>query len=303
MVDILIKASGFILVIIIGFCLKQFGLCTKEHGKFLSTVIMNITLPCALLSSINNLEITPILMLALGIGLGTNLLANLCGFLVAGKDTPLNKALMMINVAGFNIGTFALPFVQSFFPASFIAYVCLFDTGNALMCLGGTYTLASAVASTEEKMTFKSIIKKLFSSIPFCTYITLFFLSLFRIPVPQPLITMTSVAGNANAFLAMLMIGILLEVKLDLSEIQTIRKILVSRYALCTVVALIVYFILPINLEMKKMMVLCLLSPISSVAPVFSAQLGSDSPVPAACNSLSIIISIILMTTCILFFA
>lgn len=59
MIDILIKAGGFILIIMLGFALKTKGVCTREHGSFLSTIIMNITLPCSLLSSINNLEITP----------------------------------------------------------------------------------------------------------------------------------------------------------------------------------------------------------------------------------------------------
>ena len=50
MLDILIKAFGFILIIVIGFLLKSKGICKREHGQFLSTIIMNITLPCALLS-------------------------------------------------------------------------------------------------------------------------------------------------------------------------------------------------------------------------------------------------------------
>ena len=79
------------------------------------------------------------------------------------------------------------------------------------MCLGGTFTAASTVVSSDQKPTFYSIIKKLFSSIPFCTYIVLFFLSLFHISIPTQVLTITSIAGNANAFLAMLMIGILLE--------------------------------------------------------------------------------------------
>ena len=181
MIDILIKAFGFILIIVIGFLLKSKGICKREHGQFLSTIIMNITLPCALLSSINNLEITPVLLIALLIGFLGNVITNVAGYFITAKETPMNRALAMINMSGYNIGTFTLPFVQSFFPASAIAYVCLFDTGNALMCLGGTFTAASVVVSTDEKPTFHNIIKKLFSSIHFCTYIVLFFLYLFNL--------------------------------------------------------------------------------------------------------------------------
>lgn len=303
MLDIFIKALGFILIIVIGFLLKTKGICKREHGQFLSTIIMNITLPCALLSSINNLEITPILLIALLIGFLGNIITNVAGYLITPKETPLNRALSMINTSGYNIGTFTLPFVQTFFPASAIAYVCLFDTGNALMCLGGTFTAASTVVSNDEKPTFHSIIKKLFSSIPFCTYIVLFFLSLFHIAIPEQILSITSIAGNANAFLAMLMIGILLEIKLDFSQIKTIQKIIVTRYAISIVLSLCIYFLLPVDLVVRKMIVLCLFAPVSSVAPVFSSKLGSNSPVPAAVNSLSIIISIMILTGLILIFA
>lgn len=46
MLSILLKALGFIFIIAIGLQQKQKGIFKKEHGAFLSTVIMNITLPC-----------------------------------------------------------------------------------------------------------------------------------------------------------------------------------------------------------------------------------------------------------------
>lgn len=303
MIDLLIKAFGFILIIIIGFLLKSNGVCNKDHGRFLSTIIMNITLPCSLLSSINNFEISVVLMIALLIGFSANVLTNFVGYSISSKETPMNKALAMLNMSGYNIGTFTLPFVQSFFPASAIIYVCLFDTGNALMCLGGTFTLASMVSASDEKTTFVGIVKKLFSSIPFCTYIILFSLSLFHIAIPSQILSVTSIAGNANAFLAMLMIGIMLEVKLDLSEINTIKKLLLYRYSISMILALLVYFLLPFDLIVRQMLVLAIFAPVSGVAPVFSARLGSHSPVPAAINSLSIMISIVILTSLIILFA
>lgn len=270
MLDILIKAFGFILIIVIGFLLKSKGICKREHGQFLSTIIMNITLPCALLSSINNLKITPVLLIALIIGFMGNVITNIVGYLSSNHESPMNKALSMINTSGYNIGTF---------------------------------TAASTVVSSDQKPTFYSIIKKLFSSIPFCTYIVLFFLSLFHISIPTQVLTITSIAGNANAFLAMLMIGILLEVKLDFSQMKTILKILINRYTISIILSLIVYFLLPLDNIVRKMIVLCLFAPISAVAPVFSTKLGSHSPVPAAVNSLSIMISILILTCLILIFA
>jgi hypothetical protein len=303
MIDILIKAFGFILIIFIGFYLKSKGICKREHGQFLSTVIMNITLPCALLSSINNIKITFTLLIALFIGLFANIITNIVGYYISRNDKPMDQALAMINMSGFNIGTFTLPFVQSFFPASALIYVLMFDTGNSLMCLGGTFSLASSVVNEDDKASFYSIIKKLFSSIPFCTYIVLFILSLLHISIPQRILNVTSIAGNANPFLAMLMIGIMLEVKLDLSELKTIKKLIIARYTVCGIIALLIYVFLPVNTIMKKMLVLVMFAPVSGVAPVFSNKLGSKSPVPAAINSISIMMSICILTCLILVFA
>jgi hypothetical protein len=303
MIDILIKAFGFILIIFIGFYLKSKGICKREHGQFLSTVIMNITLPCALLSSINNIKITFTLLIALFIGLFANIITNIVGYYISRNDKPMDQALAMINMSGFNIGTFTLPFVQSFFPASALIYVLMFDTGNSLMCLGGTFSLASSVVNEDDKTSFYSIIKKLFSSIPFCTYIVLFILSLLHISIPQRILNVTSIAGNANPFLAMLMIGIMLEVKLDLSELKTIKKLIIARYTVCSIIALLIYVFLSVDTIMKKMLVLVMFAPVSGVAPIFSNKLGSKSPVPAAINSISIMISICILTCLILVFA
>lgn len=42
MFDVLIKALGFVIVIVIGFLLKQFRILKKEDGYTLATIIMNV---------------------------------------------------------------------------------------------------------------------------------------------------------------------------------------------------------------------------------------------------------------------
>lgn len=303
MLDILIKAFGFILIIILGYILKYKGVFHREQACFLSFIIMNITLPCSLLSSVNQIEITSALLIALFVGLGANIVTILTGYFISKGESPVNRSLYMINMSGYNIGTFTLPFVQSFFPASALAYVVMYDTGNAVMCLGGTYSIASSIANPGEKISAFGFMKKLLSSIPFCTYMLLFVMSLCHLSLPVRLISIVSIAGNANAFLAMLMIGISLEIKLDLSQVKEIRSILVGRYGLTILFSILVYLFLPVDMNVRQMIVLCLFAPVSSVAPIYSFKVGSDSPVPAAVNSISMIISIAVLTSLIIVFA
>lgn len=43
-----------------------------------------------------------------------------------------------------------------------VAYLCMFDVGNALMGLGGTFAIASSVVSSEQKLSVSNVIKNYF---------------------------------------------------------------------------------------------------------------------------------------------
>ena len=56
------------------------------------------------------------------------------------------------------------------------------------------------------------------------------------------------------------------------------------------------YELLPFSLEVRQAMALVSLGPISAVAPAFTGKLKGDVEMSSAINSLSIIISIVLLT-------
>ena len=51
----------------------------------------------------------------------------------------------MLNLPGYNIGIFALPFVSSFLGPQGVVAACLMDVGNSCVCLGGAYGVASSI--------------------------------------------------------------------------------------------------------------------------------------------------------------
>lgn len=302
MEDVLVKATGFILVIIIGFVAKKFRILKKEDGYTIATIIMNITLPCALLTSASGITIDSAMMAMLGLGIITNIIMIGVGYVAGRKLEPSRRAAYMINCSGYNIGNFTLPFVQSFFPGIGIAYLCMLDVGNAMMCLGGTYAMASSVASSEEVISVKNVAKKLLSSIPFDVYIVIFFLSLFKITLPSPVLSVATYIGDANGFLVMLMIGLLLEIKMDRHDVEDVIKILILRFSWSIGLAAVCYFVLPLPIIARQILALCLVSPVTTMATVFSRRCGYEKDMPAIVNSLSIIISIILSMILLLLF-
>ncbi|MBS5369864.1 MAG: transporter [Longibaculum muris] len=301
MFDVLIKSLTFILIIVIGYTLKKVDVLKKSDANVVATIIMNITLPCALLTSANGIELDATILILIAIGIISNVVMMIIGYIASIKDDAKMKGAFMINTSGYNIGNFVLPFVQSFFPGMGVVYLCSFDIGNALMGLGMTYAVADHVASGENHFDIKELFKKLFSSIPFDVYVLIFILAIFKLQIPSPILTIASTIGAGNSFLAMLMIGLMLEIKVSPLEAKNVFKILGLRMVGTIVVSLLTLF-LPIPLLAKQIMIMAYCAPLSTVSAVFTRKIGYQGDMSATANSLSILVSIVCMVVLLLLF-
>ena len=69
----------------------------------------------------------------------------------------------MLNLPGYNIGTFALPFTQSFLGPVGVLTTSIFDLGNAIICFGASFSIARAVKEGG-RADFRRILKTAVSS-------------------------------------------------------------------------------------------------------------------------------------------
>ena len=159
--------------------------------------------------------ISLLLILALiAIAAASNLALLLLGLrLTKGRD-PETQAVYGLNISSYNIGTFVLPFVQSFLPAAALVGVSMFDAGNALMCVGGTYAIASGIVGKNDRPGLGPVIRKTFTSVPLWSYMIMMVISAAHLTLPRVILTFADIVGGANGFLAMLMLGIGFELKL-----------------------------------------------------------------------------------------
>lgn len=301
MFDVMIKSLTFVLIIVIAYTLKQKKVLKKEDANVLATIIMNITLPCALLTSANGIELNVTILILIAIGILSNVVMIIIGYIASMKENNCLKGAFMINTSGYNIGNFVLPFVQSFFPGLGVVYLCSFDIGNALMGLGITYAVADHVASGENHFDVKELLKKLFSSIPFDVYILIFILAIFKLQVPTPILTIATTIGAGNSFLAMLMIGLMLEIKVSSTEAKNVFKIIVLR-VIGTLIISVTTLFLPLPLLAKQILIMAYCAPLSTVSAVFTRKIGYHGDMSATANSLSIIISVVCMIVLLLIF-
>ncbi len=299
MLDILIRAACFVAIIVLGFVLKKLGVFKDSDFSVLANVTLKITLPAAIITNFANKELDVSMLLLI-------LLAIACGFVYVGLGFLLNlrssksqRAFEILNLPGYNIGCFALPFVQTFLGPAGVMASCLFDVGNGLICLGGSFSIASMVKDGT-KFSLKRMARTLSKSVPFLCFVIMPILCLLHVPIPSPVTTLTGTISNANAFCAMLMIGVGFKLSADKMQIGKIVRILLIRFGFAAVMAVLAYQFLPFSTEVRKAVVLLMFSPIGSAVPPFTAELKEDVGLSSAINSISIICSVVLMVSILL---
>lgn len=293
--QVLQKALGCVFVIALGYALKRLGFFQAREKDTIKKITLNITLPAAVITSFAGFQPEAQLYLLIGLGLAANLLFLGVGLgLAKGKDKA-TQAFYMLNLPGYNIGAFTMPFVQNFLGAFGMVITCLFDMGNSMMCTGGTYALTRA--KTGEGTTgWKTVVKTMISSVPFDVYCLMIVVALLGLPLPDALISVTSFVGNANGFLAMLMIGMMFEMQFQPQHLKQAALVLGLRYAGAAALALLFYNALPFSLEIRRVLVLLCFAPVPSITPVFTGQSGGSEGLSSFTASLSILISIAIMT-------
>ena len=296
MPDILLKAGCYIAVMILGFVLRRIGFFDEHAFPVLSKLVVRVTLPAALIANAVGREIDLQLLSLVLLGLGGGVVYMIFGYVLNRKRGNDQQAFEILNIPGYNIGTFALPFTQSFLGATGVLTTSLFDVGNAFVCLGGAYGVAAAVKDGKG-LDFKRVGKALAVSVPFLAHIITVCMNLCHIPIPAYVADCAGIIANANVFLAMLMIGVGFKTDMDFSQRGTIIRILTVRYTVAAVLALCYYFLLPFDLPVRQTLVILAFSPIGSAVPGFTAELKGDVGLSCTVNSLAIVISIVIIVT------
>ena len=270
--EVLMKALAFVAIIAMGYGFKRSGFFHARDFYLLSKIVIKITLPAAIVANFSKITMESSMLVLCVFGLACNGVLLAVAFCLNLAQSRKQKAFDMLNLTGYNIGNFTMPFVQSFLGPVGFAATSLFDAGNSVMCTGVTFSLASAVNGGEEKGSgsIMTILKTLVSSVPFDAYVLMTVLTALHVKLPGVVILFAETAGGANAFLALLMIGIGF--------------------------AMGFFFLLPFPLEVRQALAIVVLAPVSSVSPAFTGKIGGDVELSSAINSLTIVISIVVIT-------
>lgn len=294
MQDILTRAGCFIAIIFLGFFLRLVGVFKEGDFRVLSTITLKITLPASIVVSFAQMDIDPSMLTITLLGFGGGVIYILVALLLNARNRE-NRAFDVLNMPGYNIGLFAMPFVQSFLGPVGVVTTSLFDTGNAFICLGGSYGIAASIKAGKG-FSIGRVLKALLTSVPFLSYVVMIVLNLTGVKMPAAILNFADIIKGANTFMAMLMIGVGFKLAASWKQLGHILKIVIVRYVVAAALGAVFYFLLPFDLEIRKTLTLLAFSPIGSAVPAFTNELKADVGLSSAVNSICIICSIVIMT-------
>lgn len=129
-------------------------------------------------------------------------------------------------------------------------------------------------------------------SVPFDTFLAILLLGAAR-PAPgrSRFTPWRGCSGQANAFLAMLMIGLLLEPRIPQESRSDVLRVVLLRYGF-GLAASAVCWMLPLPAGIRQVLALSLLAPVPSVSLAYCERCGCDSGAVGAIHSLCIPISL-----------
>ncbi len=283
-------------VLLVGILFKSFKVLPENAHKTLYKVMLNVTLPMAVICAFENFNGDATLFTIIPLGLVCSFLPFITAFLCTFKLKREDRAFYMFNSGGFNIGCIALAVVSGVYGELAPVAACLFDTGNALVVTGGSYSVSGAMLKGEgEKQGVLSVFKRLFSSVPFDTYLIMLVVSVCGLKIPSVVVQFVRPVANANGFLAMFSAGCLLDLKGVKPYVKSALKVVAIRLCLAVAFASLFYFALPFDQTVRNALVMVAFAPISALAPMFTEKAGGDGARSGFALSLSVVISILCM--------
>ncbi|MBE6469914.1 MAG: hypothetical protein E7001_08240 [Coriobacteriaceae bacterium] len=295
--SIAITIASFIGIIALGVFAGRRGMVGAGDSELISRIVFNITLPAAIVHAFGSVDFDPRHLLLIPVGVACTFGPFLLGVIATRRTEIQDRRLYLLNIGGFNIGCFALPFVQALFPPAAVVAACMFDAGNALLMAGGSYALTQVITADEPPAhPVRGIVRRLLTSVPFVAYLLLIALAIFNIRVPGAVIRLIEPVSNANAFLSLFMLGLMISFSADRTKLGKLARLLGGRFALSALMCVAVFLFLPFEGEVLLVIAILTWAPMATMGTVFTLWAKADYGLAGLATSISVVVGIIAMT-------
>ncbi|NEG90206.1 AEC family transporter [Bifidobacterium aerophilum] len=300
----MIFQSGALLIAILGtYALKHLHIFGERDYKVAQGIVFNMTLPCAIiLSFATNKHDMRMLWIVL-FGFFACAIPLFVVYVGSRGDERNYRAFQMLNASGLNLGAFCLPVVQTFMGASAGLPIIMLDIGNATVATAGSLTITRTLLHMDDNfrslplsLRLRNIAHDFLGSISFDIYMLMLVFMFLHITIPQPIITLITPFANANAFCAMAMIGLMMEIPDNRKDRIELAKVIAWRALFGVIIAVAAWFVLPFDMRIREIIVLGSFAPITIFSTKFTDSLTGNAKLAGFSLTVTAILSLIVMT-------
>lgn len=286
-----------LLTICLGYFLRRSGVLDREDARTISKLMMYVTLPCVVVKNLNGVVLTLDILAAAVIGVLVNSFFFLMAMLSSRSGDRDDRVVKIFSFSSFNIGSYAIPVLSTFVSPAAMAGVLAFNyPGTALFTYGVGPTAASLLYGGQRGGGLKLLRDNLLHNVPTVTCVIMLAMSMLHIALPEKIAGIFVSISGANSTLAMLSIGILLDLRLPRSEAGRDTGIVLLRVGAAALSALALYFLAPVSAELKLALILVVFAPIASCGPALALHCGYQGSRVAVVNSIYLLVSIVCMS-------
>lgn len=323
----IIEPVVFLCIILLGYAFKRIGWCKTDDYRIMQKIVFNLLLPAAVVNSFVSSEHDMSLLWVALFGFLAALVPIIVIYLCTGK-TPLgNRAFYMLNGSGFNVGCFAMPVVQALMGTNAAVAVVMFDIGNSVMMSAGMNAVTTqllriddthpltpeeqarplgpkAPRRIEDKdarrlqrwANFRRIARNFYSSAAFMTYMLMLVLMVAHVSIPPVVGTVLQPFASANAFCAMFMVGMLMDVPHGMKEIKPLATVIAWRWAFAFILSAAAWFLLPVDPGVRKAVIFVCFAPVGVFSTLFTDRVLGNAKLAGLCLAGTGVLGLVAMT-------
>ncbi len=369
----LLQPIALLAVIIAGYLFKRCRLFGQRDYRIIQVMLFDLVLPGAIVYSFATNPHDPSLLWLSAFGFVVALVPVLVIFSATRHSPVTQRAFLMLNATGLNIGCFCFPVVQAFLGEQAIVPAAMFDIGNCIMVAAGTNVMTQTLLHiqpgrplTEQgagdaptlpytrptdrdakrlarrsllrtvlkgfvgsipfdtyvimivlmvcglslpawfadrdakrlarRSLLRTVLKGFVGSIPFDTYVIMIVLMVCGLSLPAWFADLFRPLSNANACVAMLMVGMMMDLPANRSDTFAVLKVLAWRLPFGLAFAAVAWFLLPFDAGIREATMMCCLAPVAVFSTLFTDEVLGNARLAGFTLSVSAVISLGMMT-------
>ncbi|ATU20197.1 AEC family transporter [Bifidobacterium choerinum] len=322
----LLQPISLLCIIVVGYLFKRRGLFGPRDYRIIQVVLFDLVLPGSIVYSFARNPHDLSLLWLSAYGFVVALIPVVVIYLATSRHPIASRAFLMLNASGLNIGCFCFPVVQAFLGSAAVVPAAMFDIGNCIMVAAGTNvmtqtllhirpgrTLAEQGAGDTPTLPYekptdpdarrlarrslrRTILKGFVGSVPFDVYVVMIVLTAIGVTLPVWFADLFAPLANANASVAMLMVGMLMDVPSDRRDVLAVLRVIAWRLPFGLLFAAAAWFLLPFDPMIREATMMCCLAPIAVFSTLFTDEVLGNARLAGFSLAVTAAISILLMT-------